>query len=91
MQRLASLGYVSGPGAAAPSNADPKDKIDEFMSYATGLQRALQAFEKGDMPAAVKGLEAVLASGRGGFDVRLLAWPRPLPAFEFQGRGAGVP
>jgi arylsulfatase A-like enzyme/tetratricopeptide (TPR) repeat protein len=91
MQRLASLGYVSGPGASAPTNADPKDKIDEFMSYATGLQRALQAYEKGDMPAAVKGLEAILASGRGGFDVdfwlgrahyRLSNYKAAVPAFR---------
>jgi arylsulfatase A-like enzyme/tetratricopeptide (TPR) repeat protein len=69
MERLASLGYVSGPGTAAPSNADPKEMIDEFNSYGGGVKRAMQAFERGDLQAAVKGLQAVLAAGRGGFDV----------------------
>ncbi|RPJ77204.1 MAG: hypothetical protein EHM24_00585 [Acidobacteria bacterium] len=91
MERLASLGYVSGPGAATPSNADPKDKIDEFMSYANGLQRAMQAYERADLPVAVKGLEAILASGRGGFDVdfwlgrayyRLSNYKAAVPAFR---------
>ena len=69
MERLASLGYVSGPGAATPSNADPKDTIDEFIAYGGGVRRAMQAFERGDLQAAVKGLQAILAAGRGGFDV----------------------
>jgi tetratricopeptide (TPR) repeat protein len=69
MQRLAALGYVSGPGAATPSNADPKEMIDEFNSYGGGVKRAMQAFERGDLQAAVKGLDAILAAGRGGFDV----------------------
>lgn len=67
--RLASLGYVSGPGAGAASNADPKDKIDEFMAYGKAVQSALQAFDGGDLQVAVRGLTAVVASGRGGFDV----------------------
>jgi arylsulfatase A-like enzyme/Flp pilus assembly protein TadD len=69
MQRLAALGYVSGPGSTTPSNADPKDMIDEFMSYGGAVKRGMQAFERGDFEAAVKGLEAVTAAGRGGFDV----------------------
>ena len=49
-----------------------------------------KAYEKGDLPAAVKGLEAILASGRGGFDVdfwlgraqyRLSNYKAAVPAF----------
>jgi len=69
MDRLASLGYISGPGAGAPSNADPKDKIDEFMAYGGAIRHALEALERDDLPAAIKGLESIVAAGRGGFDV----------------------
>lgn len=69
MDRLASLGYVSGPGASAPTNADPKDKIDEFMAYGRAIRTALEAFERGDLQTAIKGLEAIVSTGRGGFDV----------------------
>ncbi len=67
--RLASLGYVSGPGAGAASNADPKDKIDEFMAYGKAVMAALQAFDGGNLAVAIKGLEAIVSAGRGGFDV----------------------
>jgi arylsulfatase A-like enzyme/tetratricopeptide (TPR) repeat protein len=69
MDRLASLGYVSGPGAGAASNADPKDKIEEFMAYGGAIRTALAAFDGGNLKAAVKGLEAIVSAGRGGFDV----------------------
>jgi choline-sulfatase len=69
MDRLASLGYISGPGSASPSNADPKDKIDEFIAYGRGIQNALNAFDRRDYQAAIKGLESIIATGRGGFDV----------------------
>lgn len=69
MDRLASLGYVSGPGAGAASNADPKDKIDEFMAYGAAIRSALEAFDSGNLRVAVKGLEAIVSAGRGGFDV----------------------
>jgi choline-sulfatase len=69
LQRLASLGYVSGPGSATPSNTDPKDTIDEFVKYGSGVRRAMEAFERNDLKTAASGLEAVLAAGRGGFDV----------------------
>ncbi len=69
LQKLASLGYVSGPGTAAGGNADPKDKIDEFMGYGRSVRTAMEAYERGELNAAVKGLEAIVSAGRGGFDV----------------------
>lgn len=68
LERLASLGYVSGPGGQA-DHADPKDKIGEFEGYTRGLRLALQAYDKGDLPSAIERLRAIIAAGRGGFDV----------------------
>jgi arylsulfatase A-like enzyme/tetratricopeptide (TPR) repeat protein len=69
MDRLASLGYISGPGAGAPSNVDPKDKIEDFTAYGRAIRTAVEAFGSGNLRAAIKGLEAIVAQGRGGFDV----------------------
>ncbi len=88
MDRLASLGYVSGPGGGAPSNADPKDKIDEFLAYGGAIRSALAAFERGDLQAAVKGLEAIVSAGRGGFDVSFYLGRAYLTLGNFQ---AAVP
>ena len=69
LQRLASLGYVSGPGNAAFSGADPKDTIAEFSSYGKAVRVALEAYDRGDVRTAARSLKAIVDSGRGGFDV----------------------
>jgi arylsulfatase A-like enzyme/tetratricopeptide (TPR) repeat protein len=88
MDRLASLGYVSGPGAGAASNADPKDKIEEFMAYGGAIRSALEAFDSGNLQAAIKGLEAIVSAGRGGFDVSFYLGRAYLQLRNFQ---AAVP
>lgn len=88
MDRLASLGYISGPGAGAASNVDPKDKIEEFMEYGGAIRRALEAFGSGNLKAAIKGLEAIVAAGRGGFDVSFYLGRAYLQLGDFQ---AAVP
>jgi arylsulfatase A-like enzyme/Tfp pilus assembly protein PilF len=69
LQRLASLGYVSGPGNAGFSGADPKDTIAEFSSYGKAVRVALEAYDRGDVRTAARSLKAIVDSGRGGFDV----------------------
>ena len=69
LEKLASLGYVSGPGAGAGGNADPKDKIGEFMAYGKSVRLAMEAYDRGDLATAVKNLQAIVSAGRGGFDV----------------------
>jgi arylsulfatase A-like enzyme/tetratricopeptide (TPR) repeat protein len=69
LQKLAALGYVTGTGGTGGTNADPKDKIVEFQGYVRGVRDALDAYFRGDLQAAVNGLRAVVATGRGGFDV----------------------
>ena len=69
LQRLASLGYVSGPGNASFSGADPKDTIAEFQSYGKSVRLALEAYDRGDVRTAARNLKAIVAAGRGGFDV----------------------
>jgi len=69
LEQLASLGYVSGPGMAAGGNDDPKDKIGEFMAYGKSVRLALEAYDRGDVKAAARNLQAIVSAGRGGFDV----------------------
>jgi arylsulfatase A-like enzyme/tetratricopeptide (TPR) repeat protein len=88
MDRLASLGYISGPGGGAPSNVDPKDKIEDFMEYGRAIRTAVEAFGSGNLKAAVKGLEAIVAQGRGGFDVSFYLGRAYLELRDFQ---AAVP
>jgi arylsulfatase A-like enzyme/tetratricopeptide (TPR) repeat protein len=69
LAKLASLGYVSGPGMSAGGNADPKDKIAEFMAYGKAVRLGITAYERGDFVIAAKKLQAIVSAGRGGFDV----------------------
>jgi choline-sulfatase len=69
LQRLAALGYVSGPGTGGYSGADPKDTIAEFQSYGKAVRVALEAYDRGDLRTASRSLKAIVDSGRGGFDV----------------------
>jgi choline-sulfatase len=69
MAKLASLGYVSGPGMSAGGGADPKDRIAEFMAYGTAVREGITAYERGDFPLAARKLKAIVSAGRGGFDV----------------------
>jgi arylsulfatase A-like enzyme/tetratricopeptide (TPR) repeat protein len=91
LEKLASLGYVSGPGISGGGNADPKDKIGEFMAYGKSVRLAMEAYDRGDLTTAVKNLQAIVSAGRGGFDVsfylgrahlRLGNYQAAVPAFR---------
>jgi len=67
VRRLASLGYVSGSGGGG--RADPKDEVANFQAYTRRVRGAFEAYDRGDLPAAVAQLQAAIATGRAAFDV----------------------
>ena len=67
LERLAALGYVGGGApAGTPSGTDPKDKIQEFQSFARDVSRAIRLFEARDYDGTARLLKR-------------LATPTPLP------------
>jgi arylsulfatase A-like enzyme/Flp pilus assembly protein TadD len=85
LQRLASLGYVSGPGTAGFTGADPKDTIAEFQSYGKSVRAALEAYDRGDVRTAARNLKAIVAAGRGGFDVSFYLGKACMRLNDYQG------
>jgi tetratricopeptide (TPR) repeat protein len=67
-RRLASLGYVSGSGAGG-GGTDPKDAIAPFQAYTQRVRGAFEAYDRGDLRAAIARFEAAIATGRAAFDV----------------------
>jgi Tfp pilus assembly protein PilF len=67
LRRLASLGYVSGGGGGG--RADPKDEVANFQAYTRRVRGAFEAYDRGDLPAAVAQFQAAIATGRAAFDV----------------------
>lgn len=67
LRRLASLGYVSGSGGGG--RADPKDEVANFQAYTRRVRGAFEAYDRGNLPAAVAGFQAAIATGRAAFDV----------------------
>jgi arylsulfatase A-like enzyme/Flp pilus assembly protein TadD len=55
LERLAALGYVGGGGfqGGAPSNIDPKERLEEFQSHRRDMVRALRLYREGDLAAAL--------------------------------------
>ncbi|MCX6553041.1 MAG: sulfatase-like hydrolase/transferase, partial [Acidobacteria bacterium] len=86
LRRLASLGYVSSGGSGG--RADPKDEIENFQAYTRRVRGAFDAYDRGDLPAAVMQFQAAAATGRAAFDVyyylgvALLRQGRPAQAVE---------
>lgn len=67
LRQLASLGYVSG--GAGSGRDDPKDAIAGFQAYTRRVRGAFEAYDRGDLPAAVTQFHAAIATGRAAFDV----------------------
>jgi choline-sulfatase len=64
-ERLAALGYVAGGFfSGTPTGTDPKDKIQEFQSFARDVNRGVRLFEDRDYPAAARLLGRLAASTR---------------------------
>ena len=55
LERMAALGYVGGGGfkGGAPSNIDPKDRLEEFQSHRRDMVRALRLYREGNLAAAL--------------------------------------
>lgn len=67
LRRLASLGYVSGSGGGG--RADPKDAVAPFQAYTQRVRGAFEAYDRGDVPAAVAQFQAAIRTGHAAFDV----------------------
>ena len=71
VEKLGALGYLGGGSRGrAPSEADPKDKLEDYKAVNRLMREGLTRLRAKDYPGSAARLQALLARGIDSFEVR---------------------
>jgi arylsulfatase A-like enzyme/Tfp pilus assembly protein PilF len=67
MEKLRSLGYITGPQTAGKTSYSPEDDLKTLLPYQNRLQQAMGAYHRGDVDEGIAILEKIIRE-RNDFD-----------------------